>query len=227
LIAFAFPATLELTLAGVFFALLIGIVSGTLAALKQGRPLDYAINAASSIALGIPDFWFGTMLIILFALWIRLVPPAGRAVDNPVSAVRSLILPMCALGVNLGAIVSKYTKSSLLEVLATDYVRTARAKGLPAAVVLVKHALRTAVGPLVTIVGIELARLLGGAVVVENVFAWPGLGRLMVQSLAQRDYLVLQAVLLLIITIFVVLNLLVDLSYLILDPRVVLTDRGR
>jgi ABC-type dipeptide/oligopeptide/nickel transport system permease component len=209
-----------------FFALAIGIITGTIAALNHGGPLDYAISAGSSIALGIPNFWFGTMLIILFALWIRLVPPAGRAVDNPVSAVRTLILPMCALGLELGAILSKYTKNSLLEVLGADYVRTARAKGLPGAVILYKHALRTALGPLVTIMGIELARLLGGAVVVENVFAWPGMGRLMVQSLAQRDYLVLQAVLLLIITVFVVLNLLVDLSYLIIDPRVVLTDHG-
>ena len=226
LVGAAFPATVELTLAALLVALVGGISSGVMAATHQDGLVDYLVSSGSSFALSLPNFWVGIMLILVFSLWLGWLPPGGRDAHDLPQAVAVLILPACTLGLELGAIVARYTRSAILEVAGEDYVRTAHAKGISSTLVLRRHVLRNALIPISTVVGIESTRILGGAVVVESVFAWPGLGRLMVNSLSSRDYLVTQAILLMMVAMFVVANLAVDLLYTVLDPRVVLRARS-
>jgi peptide/nickel transport system permease protein len=220
-------ATLELALAAALLQVAIGIPLGILAALHQRRWIDYVISGYNSVVMAIPNFWLGILLILLFSLQFRVLPPAGRIefLAHPAVAWKSLLMPAFSLALFASASVTRFTRAAMLEVLGEQYVRTARAKGLRERVVIVRHALRNALIPVVTVVGIHFGYLLGGAVIIESVFAWPGMGRLIMQGIANRDYTVVQGALVLFVAAFVVLNLLIDVCYVFLDPRIRLTAR--
>jgi peptide/nickel transport system permease protein len=224
LIAEAFPNTLRLALTAFVISLLIGLPLGCLAALHHNGRADALITALNSLGLAIPSFWLGLMLILLFAVSLQWLPPSG--VGNPGQpwylSLQFLILPTVTIALGNLSVFSRFVRSAMLEVLNADYVRTARAKGLREPTVLGRHALRNALIPVVTVLGIQFGRLLGGAVVTEAVFAYPGLGRLVVTSIQNRDYPVVQGALMLVVVIFLLTSIAVDLSYAYLDPRVTL-----
>ncbi|MBI3107265.1 MAG: ABC transporter permease [Candidatus Rokubacteria bacterium] len=207
------PATGRLALAAVALALLVGIPLGMLAAVRRESSLDYAARGLSLLAQSIPGMWLGLMLITVFAVWLRLLPAIGA------ETTWHLALPAVTLASYIVGLVVRLTRSSVLDVLFEDYVRTARAKGLAESAVLLRHVLRNALVPVVTVLGLQLGALLGGAVITEAVFAWPGLGSLVLQAISQRDYPVVQAVVLLSALTFVVINFVVDLLNLWLNPR--------
>ena len=221
-IARAYPATLELTAVALLLALLLAVPTGLLAALRPRSWVDRAISALNAIAIGIPNFLLGILLILAFALTIPILPVGGRVpvLEDPVAGLKTLVLPAITLAIGVAAVLSRFVRGAMLEVLSEDYVRTARAKGLGESAVVLRHALRNALIPVVTVLGLQIGRLLGGAVIVEAVFAWPGMGRLAVQAILTRDYTIVQATLLLLVTAFVVINLLVDIAYGFIDPRV-------
>ena len=222
------PATIELAVAAFVLSLVLGVLLGVASALTEGKAVDFAVSVFNALALGIPNFWLGLILIIAFALLLGWLPPSGHVdfLERPLESSRFLLLPAVTLAVQLAAVLARFLRSALLEVLREDYVRTARAKGLPEKRVIGGHALRNALIPLVTVLGIQFGRLLGGAVIVEAVFAWPGLGTLAVTAVTARDYTVVQGVLMLLVTAFVVINLIVDILYGVLDPTVRLGKRG-
>lgn len=222
------PATLELAAAALILSTLLGAALGIASALQEGRPLDLAIGIYNALALGVPNFWLGLILIIVFALLLRWLPPSGHMdlVQAPGQSLRYLILPTVTLSVYLSAVLARFMRASLLDVLHEDYVRTARAKGLPERAVILGHAVRNALIPVVTVLGLQFGRLLGGAVIVEAVFAWPGIGSLVVTAVSARDYTVVQGVTMLLVTAFVFINLLTDVLYGVLDPAVRLGQRG-
>lgn len=228
LVGDAFPATAQLSLAALLLALLISLPVGIIAALKQGSKFDFLVTWYTALGLGVPNFWVGILFILLFCLVLGLLPPGGRIdpFSDPIMGLKSLLLPAVTLSINMSAVFTRFIRTAMLEALYEDYVRTARAKGLSERAVVVRHAFRTALVPVVTVVGLQMGRLLGGAVVIEVVFAWPGLGRLIVQAVEQRDYTIVQACLLLLVLAFVLINLLTDISYAFLDPRIRLS-RGR
>lgn len=228
LVGDAFPATAQLSLAALLLALLISLPFGVIAALRQGSKFDFFVTCYTALGLGVPNFWVGILFILLFCLVLGLLPPGGRInpFSDPIMGLKSLLLPAVTLAINMSAVFTRFIRTAMLEVLYEDYVRTARAKGLSERVVVMDHAFRTALVPVVTVVGLQMGRLLGGAVVIEVVFAWPGLGRLIVQAVEQRDYTIVQACLLLLVLAFVVINLLTDISYAFLDPRIRLS-RGK
>ncbi|MGH2627168.1 MAG: ABC transporter permease, partial [Anaerolineales bacterium] len=201
--------------AALLVGLLIGVPMGILAALRQNTVLDSASIVAATMGVSIPSFWLGILLIYLLAVQLRWLPPSGYG--PPFSY---LIMPAITLGTGLSAVLARLTRSSMLEVIRQDFVRTARAKGLAERRVITTHALRNAAIPIVTIVGVQMSGLLSGAVITERVFSWPGVGRLLVDSIGVRDLPMAQGCVLLIATIFIGLNLLVDLSYAWLDPRI-------
>lgn len=209
-----FPATIQLTLAGMALALLFGIPLGMLAAVKQNSWLDSVSMAVSLIGVAMPSFWLGLLLIYLFGMKFALFPVAGTL------GWRSLVLPALTLGFHSTGIIARLTRSSMLEVLRNEYVITARAKGLAERAVLIRHTLRNAILPVVTVIGLQFGYLLGGAVIIETVFARQGVGRLVVQAIQQRDGPLVQGTVLFLAVIFVVANLVVDVSYAALDPRI-------
>ena len=209
-----FPATLELAVAALLIGLVISLPIGVLSAVHRDSALDHGSRLAALLGASIPSFWLGYVLILLFAVTLNLLPVAGRG------GWQYLVLPALTLGVGSAASLTRLTRSSLLEVLEEDYVRTARAKGLPKRAVIVRHALRNALNPIVTLAGVRFGWLLAGAIVVETVFAWPGIGKYVIDSIYDRDYPAIQGFVLFTGTVFVMLSLLVDLSYLWLDPRV-------
>jgi peptide/nickel transport system permease protein len=174
------------------------------------------------LLIAVPGFWLGLLGVIVFALVLGWLPPSGRVdpLQDPAAAMRSLVLPAVVLGLGQGAVIARFTRAAMLEVLSDAYVLTARSKGLRNWVVVTRHALPNALIPVVTIVGVQMGHLVGGAVVIETVFAWPGIGRLAIAAISGRDYPVVQAVVLLLVTAFVLLNLAADLLYGRLDPRV-------
>lgn len=218
----ALPRTLELILAATILALVAGIPLGIASATRRGTVLDSAITAFVSSGIAIPVFVFGTVLVLIFALYLHLLPAGGfdSFTDDPVAHLKELLLPAVSLAFSLTAIIARMTRSAVLEVLRQDWVRTARAKGLSRRVVMRKHVLRNALSPIVTVVGLQVGTLLGGTVLVEYVFSWPGLSSLLVASASARDYTEVQGIVLVIAVLFILLNLLVDLSYAFLDPRV-------
>jgi peptide/nickel transport system permease protein len=222
LIGEAFPYTLRLSLSALAVALLIGIPLGMLAAVRQNRPTDTIITALNGLGLSIPAFWLGLMLILLFSVQLRWLPPSGvgDAGRPPWQNLTYLILPVATIAVSNLSVFARFVRSAMIDVLSMDYVRTARAKGLTETAVLFTHAFRNALIPVVTVIGIQFGRLLGGAVITESIFAYPGIGRLMVTSILNRDYPVVQATLMLVVLIFLLTNIIVDLSYAVLDPRV-------
>jgi peptide/nickel transport system permease protein len=217
----AFPVTLQLTAASLLVALAAGLPLGVLAAVRRGRASSVGISVLVLLVLSIPSFWLGILLILVTSLYLHWFPPQGLVLlwVQPVEALKQLLLPSLALGLALGAMVMRMTRSCILEVLDQDYVRTARAKGIAEALVIGHHALRNALIPVVTLVGLQFGYLLGGAIVIEEIFSLPGMGRLVLRSIAQRDFPLVQGVLLLAGTGVVLLNLCVDMLYLALDPR--------
>jgi peptide/nickel transport system permease protein len=208
------PATLRLAAAALALALLLAIPLGMLAAYRRGSALDSGTMAFSLVGISMPNFWLGPLLILAFSLWLGWTPVSGS--DAP----GSIVLPAITLGTALAAILARMVRASVLEVLGEDYIRTARAKGLPELAVLRRHALRNAWLPVLTLVGLQLGGLLGGAVITETVFAWPGIGSLLVESIQSRDFPVVQGCVLLISLGYVLVNTLTDLAYALVDPRI-------
>ena len=212
------PATAELAGAALLVAVMIAVPLGVIAAVRKDSPWDYGAMTVSMLGVSIPNFWLGPILILVFSVWLGWLPVSGREQPD------SIVLPAITLGTALAAVLSRMVRSSLLEVLHEDYIRTARAKGLSESAVIWRHGLRNALLPVVTVLGLQLGVLLGGAVITEMVFSWPGLGELTISSIQRRDYPVVQACVLLISTSYVVVNTLTDLVYGWLDPRVRLGD---
>jgi peptide/nickel transport system permease protein len=208
------PATLRLAGASLLLAVVIALPLGVLAARHRGGAVDSAAMTFSLLGISVPNFWLGPLLILVFSLWLGWTPVSGD------EAPGSLILPAITLGTALAAILARMVRASMLEVLSEDYVRTARAKGLGEAAVLWHHALRNAWLPVLTVIGLQLGGLLAGAVITETVFAWPGIGSLLVESIKARDYPVVQGCVLLISLCYVLVNALTDLAYAWADPRI-------
>lgn len=237
-----FPATVELALAAIFIASLLGILLGTISAVRQNSILDYGTMVAALLGVSMPIFWLGLMMIIVFSVTLGWLPASGRigiglqpetitglylldallSGDWPAfqDALQHMIMPALALGSYSTAIIARMTRATMLETIRQDYIRTARAKGLAEKVVIVKHALRNALIPVVTVIGLQMGSLLGGAVLTETVFSWPGIGAYVVEGIMTSDYPRVQGAVLLIGTIFVLVNLVVDILYSYLDPRI-------
>jgi len=215
-------ATLELAVAAMFLTVVLSLTLGIVAAVRPGGIIDTSIRFVNVLALSIPGFWLGILLILLFALALGWLPPGGRAdpLRDPVDGLRTLILPAFTLALRSSAGVARLVRSSMLEILGEDYVRTAHAKGQRPRWVIISHALPNALLPVVTVLGIQFGQLLGGAVITESVFAWPGVGQLIIDSIVSRDYAVIQATLLLFVVVFVFVNILTDMLYSVFDPRV-------
>ncbi len=222
LIAQRVPATMELAFAATLVAIAISLPLGILAALRPGSLFDFFSTLFSALSFAVPGFWLSLMLILLFSLKLGWLPPSGRPdfAEEPVEHLKSLIMPAFVLGIGLAATVARFLRSSMLEVLDLDYVRTARAKGLSGRLVVSRHVLRNALIPVITVLGLHTGDLLSGAIIVESVFAWPGVGRLTVQAIGWRDYSLLLADVMYIVIAFMVINLLTDLAYAIIDPRI-------
>ena len=216
------PATLSLGLAGIVIALAIALPAGIYAALREGRLSDALVRISSQFGVSIPDFWMGILLIALFSTVLGWLPTSGYRplFDDPAGWLRHIILPALTVAVVAAAIMTRYVRAAVLEVASMGYVRTARSKGLTPRVVTFRHTVRNALVPILTITGIQLATLLGGVIVVEVVFAWPGLGRLVFNAVAARDYPLIQGAVLLIAALFLLINLLVDVLYAVVDPRI-------
>jgi len=214
--------TLLLTIFSLIIASAIGITSGIIAALKRGTWIDRVATSLSVFGLSIPSFWLSLILIIIFGVWIKWFPVAGYTPlkDGFLKTFRTLALPSLTLGFVSSAFISRITRSSMLEVINQDYIKVARAKGLSYGKVILKHALRNAILPIITVIGLTLGNLLSGAVIVETVFALPGIGQLALSSILRRDYSLTQGILLFTATVFVLVNLLVDILYAFLDPRI-------
>ena len=214
--------TLLLTLYALSIQVLIGIPAGVLAAVRYNSPLDRALTVMAISGSAIPTFFLGILLILIFAVRLRWLPSGGYVPfgEDPVAHVKGMLMPAFALGFSAAGLLARLVRSSMLDVLREDYVRTAFAKGLPEQLVIVRHALRNALIPALTVIGISLGALLGGAVVTETVFTIPGMGRLVVQSIARRDYPVIQGAIIAIAMTYVLVNLVVDVLYVYIDPRV-------
>jgi peptide/nickel transport system permease protein len=215
------PTTLSLVSLALVFSIVIGVPAGLLSAAYRNSWIDHVARLLTLVSLSLPSFWLGLMLIIFFSLWLDLLPIVGY---EPITqgvwkAIPYLILPSLSLGAYLAALITRLTRSSMLEVLNQDYVRTARAKGLRDRVVVMRHALRNALIPIVTVIGINVGILLGGSAVIETVFVLPGVGQLVVRSLYNRDLPVIQGLILYVAVVYVLINLIVDVLYTYLDPR--------
>lgn len=213
-----FPYTLELAVFGTLFGVVFGILLGVLAARHKGKVTDTIASMVGVMGISMPVYWLGILLILVFSVQLKLLPIGGAA------SVQSLIMPTITLGVFSMALVSRMTRSTMLDSLMQDYVRTARAKGVNARVVVYVHALRNAFIPVLTVIGLQFGTLLGGAVLTETVFAWPGLGRLLVDSINARDFPMVQGIVLTFAAMFIVVNIITDLLYSVVDPRVRLYD---
>ncbi|HYB71195.1 MAG TPA: ABC transporter permease [Candidatus Bathyarchaeia archaeon] len=207
-------ATAELALAALVLTVAVGVSLGILAAVRRGTRYDYASTVLAVLGQSLPNFWLGIMLILLFGVALRWLPTSGF------EGWRHVVLPAVTLAAFPTALVARLTRSSMLEILGRDFVRTGRAKGLAERAVVLRHALRNAAVPVLTVLGLQIGTLLGGAVITESVFAWPGMGKLVVDAIYFRDFPVVQTVLIFSATVFVVINLLVDLLYTVIDPRI-------
>ena len=214
LIKTRYPATLKLALLALLIGVGVGVPLGIYAALKAGHWQDLLVTIVSVRLSAMPAFWLGPMLMLIFAVWLAILPVSGM--DSP----SSIVLPALTLGFGLSAILTRMTRTSLLEVLNEDFIRTARAKGLTERHVILRHALRAALLPIITIVGLQMGSLLAGTVITETIFSWDGIGRLLVESIEKRDYPVTQACVLLVALSYVVVNVLTDLLYRLADPRI-------
>lgn len=215
--------TIALTALSLLVAILVGVVTGVIAAVYHNRPTDQILSTLALVGVSIPNFWLGLLLILVFAVRFGWFPAAGYppiAEEGLAQSLRYLILPSFALGLSQASIISRITRSTMLDIFRQDFVRTAVAKGVGQRLVVLRHVLVNALVPIITVVGLVLAALLSGAVVIETVFAIPGLGRLVISSIARRDYPVIQGVVLLTALVYVLVNFVVDLLYTVVDPRV-------
>lgn len=208
------PNTLLLTVVSMAVCLLIGVPAGILAALKRDSILDYTVTTMALLGRSMPDFWLGLMLMLIFSVELHLLPTSG------IGTPQQLVMPALTLGASLMGIIMRLTRSGMLEVMSEDYIRTARAKGIGGWLVISRHALKNTLIPLVTVLGLQLGSLLAGSAIVETVFAWPGVGRVLVAAIGARDYPLIQAGVLFVSVIFVFANLAVDLAYAFIDPRI-------
>jgi peptide/nickel transport system permease protein len=221
------PVTIELTALSLLLGLLIGVPLAILAATNRGKSVDAAVGVISLLGISVPGFWLAILLMLLFSLHLRLLPSIGYVPlhESVAGNLRHLLLPAIGLALPLGATIMRFMRSSLLEVFGQDYIRTARAKGLTYLRTVLKHAVRNALIPVITVIGIQVGRLLGGAVIIEQIFALPGLGRLVFDGISTRDYPIVQGTVLAFTVVFILINLLVDVLYSVIDPRVRLTSR--
>lgn len=215
------PATIQLAIAGTILSLTIAIPIGVISATKQYSVIDNLGMTGALIGVSMPNFWLGLLLILFFSVYLGWLPVFGRG------GIEHLILPAITLGTGMAAITTRLTRSSMLEVLRQDYITTAKAKGLSEKIIVWKHALKNALIPVVTIVGLQFGGLLEGAVIVETIFAWPGVGRLLVDSIFARDFAMVQGCVFFMAIIYVLVNLMVDISYAYLDPRIRYEKEGR
>lgn len=216
------PATVSLAVVGLVVALLISLPAGVYSALREGRVSDVIVRVSSQFGVSIPDFWLGMLLISLFSVTLGWLPASGYVAltDDPAGWLRQVALPGLTVGLVAGAIMTRYIRAAVIDVASAGYVRTAVSKGLPRRIVVSRHIVRGALVPVLTIAGIQLATILGGVIVVEVVFAWPGLGRLVYDAVAARDYPLIQGAVLLVAVTFIVVNLIVDVLYAVVDPRI-------
>jgi len=215
------PATIQLASVALLIGVLIALPAGVISALRPGSSLDITTTLVSQIGVTIPDFWLGILLVLTFSLGLGWLPPSGYTpfFESPLAWLQHMILPAATAGVISAAIQTRFVRSAMLEVLNQDYVRTGRAKGLRPSAVIVRHALRNALIPIITIIGLQITALLSSVVVVEVVFAWPGLGRLALDAVLDRDYPLVQGTVLAMAILLTLVNLTVDLLYFVLDPR--------
>jgi peptide/nickel transport system permease protein len=213
---------MELAVMAIVLAVGLAVPLGITSAVRQDTGLDYVSRILSSIGIALPTFWLGILIVYALAYFFEWLPPLGYATlwDDPLLNLQQLILPALTLAFNDLAFTARVTRSSMLEVMREDYLRTARAKGLVELAVIGRHALKNALLPVMTVSGYQFARLLGGVIIVESIFVVPGMGTLLIESIIHRDFIVLQAIVLLIAAVVLILNLLIDLSYGVLDPRV-------
>ena len=218
----ALPVTLELSTLAILLATFLGVGAGVVAAVRRGRPAEWAANAVALVGLSVPHFWLGLIAILYLSVATGLFPASGFVpfLEDPVDNLHHIILPVVILGTGLSAVIMRQTRSAMLDALSTDYVRTARAKGLRTRVVIGRHALRNSLIVVVTIVGLQLGGLISGAVVTEQIFGLPGFGKMTIDAVFQRDYPVIQAVVLVTATAYIAINFLVDLLYSLIDPRI-------
>ena len=218
----ALPVTIELSVLAILLAAFLGVGAGVVAAVRRGRPAEWVANAVALVGLSVPHFWLGLIAILYLSVATGLFPASGFVplLEDPVENLRHIIMPAVILGTGLSAVIMRQTRSAMLEALSTDYVRTAKAKGLPTRVVIGRHALRNSLIVVVTIVGLQLGGLISGAVVTEQIFGLPGLGKMTIDAVFQRDYPVIQAVVLVTATAYIAINFLVDLLYSLIDPRI-------
>lgn len=214
LIAERLPATMQLAGASLLFSLIIAIPAGIIAAIKRGTAVEGGVLSFVLLGQSMPVFWVGILLILVFSVHLKWFPTGG------IGGWHHLVLPAVALGLHLMALVTRLLRSSMLESMGSDYIRTAKAKGLFLRTVVAKHALRNSLLPVITVVGLEIGALLGGSVVTETVFAWPGVGQLLVQAIYNRDFPLVQGAIILLAGVFVLVNLIVDICYMIVDPRI-------
>jgi len=216
------PITLELTFLSLLFGLLIGLPLSVLAAQKRGKFIDGFLTSVALMGISMPGFWLATLLVLLFSLYLRWLPTIGYVgfFESPWDNISHLLLPAISLGLAFGATIMRFTRSSLLEVFGQDYMRTARSKGLSNPKVTYTHALKNALIPVITVTGIQVGRLLGGSVIVEQIFTLPGLGRYTYDAISTRDYPVIQGTVLVFTVVFILVNLLVDVIYGLVDPRI-------
>lgn len=222
------PATIELTTAAIIAAVIFSIPAGVYAALRHRETPDQAVSVVTSIGLAVPEYWSGLLAIIIFAVHFHWFPPGGRV---PLSedlrlGLKTLFLPAITLGYPIGCMQARFIRASMIEVLHEPYILTAKSKGLKKRVIVLVHAMRNSLIPLMTVVGIQLGRMMGGAILVESIYNWPGVGRMLVQAITQRDYALVQATVLLIVIIFSALNLSIDILYRVVDPRIRLEGQG-
>lgn len=216
------PLTMELAILSIIISLIIAIPVGVLSAIRQDTWVDYLFRLVSIAGLAMPNFWIGVLIILLMSIYFRWIPPLGYTdlFVDPWKNLQQMIWPALALGYRLSAIVSRMTRSTMLEVLREDYIRTAWAKGLRERVIIFRHALKNALLPVITITGIQLGALMGGTVIMETIFTLPGIGRLLIDSINHRDYPVVQTIVLMLAFIFASVNLVVDLLYAWFNPRI-------
>lgn len=218
----AIPVTLELSVLAIAIAVVVGVGAGVVAAVRRGRPMEWVANAFALLGLSVPHFWLGLVAILYLSVATGLFPASGFVPirEDLVGNLRHIVLPAVILGTGLSAVIMRQTRSAMLDALSTDYVRTARAKGLRSGTIIGRHALRNSLIVVVTIVGLQLGGLISGAVVTEQIFGLPGFGKMTIDAVFQRDYPVIQAVVLFTATAYIVINFVVDLLYSLIDPRV-------
>jgi peptide/nickel transport system permease protein len=221
LIAQKFPVTLQLALMAIVVSLVVGVGAGIISAVKKNTWADYTVNVLALVGISTPNFWLGILLIFLFSVHLGWLPASGYVspFEDFWGSMRTTVMPAFVLGNSFAAVLMRHTRSAMLQALGSDYVRTARAKGLPERVVILKHAMRNALTPVITLGALELGTLLSGAVLTEQVFSVPGFGKLIVDSVFNRDYAVVQGVVLVTATTYILLNLAADLLYVLVNPR--------